>query len=96
MKTPLLLVSAIATFCALMSACKEKSGARVAPGEPSPDGYNTSSSGVVKDEKPPSTSSGHKGTGAGTDAPDDPSKANPPAVRQPTSEPTPAPPPPQR
>lgn len=94
MKTPILL--ALTACCALVSACKEKSGVRVAPGEPSPDGYNTSSSGVVKDERPPSTSSGHKGTGAGTDAPDDPSKANPPAVREPVTEPTPTPPPPQR
>lgn len=94
MKTPALL--SVAAACGLLLvACKDKSGERVPPREPSPDGTNTSSSGVhnSEPETPPSTRAGYKGTGAGTDAPDNPQQANPPAVRQPTTGDNPPPPP---
>jgi hypothetical protein len=86
MKTPVMLTAAVCGL--LMVSCKDESGERVPPRAPSPDGTNTSSSGVQNpgEGAPPSTTTGVKGTGAGTDAPDNPEKANPPAVRQPTTE----------
>jgi hypothetical protein len=86
-KAPVTLT--LAACCTLLTvSCKDESGIRVPPREPSPDGTNTSSSGVhnAEPETPPSTTSGVKGTGAGTDAPDNPQQANPPAVRQPATE----------
>jgi hypothetical protein len=97
MKIPILIASAACSL--LMVSCKDKSGERVPPRAPSPDGTNTSSSGVQNpgESTPPSTTSGVKGTGAGVDAPDNPEQAKPPAVQQPTSGSgtTPNPPPPQ-
>ncbi|RBP44284.1 hypothetical protein DES53_104103 [Roseimicrobium gellanilyticum] len=86
MKTSVILAAAACSL--LMVSCKDESGERVPPRAPSPDGTNTSSSGVQNpgEATPPSTTSDVKGTGAGTDAPDNPAKANPPAVRQPATE----------